>query len=369
VLLALQKPLHYLTKSYVGVARLQQSNPVAKMANGPMCCSFHPEDGMGRVLLALAVGLVLLPVDARTQQAAKVPCIGLLQWEGCPGPDSVFGRALSDLGYRWGEKIKIVCRSGEGNYQGLSKAAEDLVAQKVDLIVGLSHIAAHAAHRATESIPIVMIASGDPVRTTLVASLARPGGNVTGLTYYSTELGEKRLQLLKEIVPGITRVAVLGNTESNHVFGMYWDDASRAARALSLELVVEDVRDPRHLEHTFERFSEKGAQGLLVLTDPMLRVQARRIAELAAKHRLPAMYGGTWFLEAGGLASYSADFDAMIRRVAYYVDRILKGARPATLPIEQPTKFELVFNLKTAKALGLTIPEALLVRAGRLIEE
>jgi putative ABC transport system substrate-binding protein len=214
-----------------------------------------------------------------------------------------------------------------------------------------------------------MIASGDPVKTNLVASLARPGGNVTGLTYYTTELGEKRLQLLKELIPGIRRVAVLGNTESDHVFGMYWDDAARAARTLGIEMVTGDVRDPRHLEETFEAFVKKDAQALLVLTDPMLRSQAKRIAELAGKHRLPAMYGGTWFVEAGGLASYSADFDAMIRRVAYYIDRLLKGAHPATLPIEQPTKFELIFNLKTAKALGLAIPEALLVRADRLIEE
>ena len=256
---------------------------------------------MGRALLALMVGLTLLPVDARAQQAAKVPRIGLLQWEGCPGPNSVFGLALRDLGYTWDKKIQVVCRSAEGNYRGLSNAAADLAAQKVDVIVGLSHIAAHAAHRASPSIPIVMIASGDPVRTNLVASLARPGGNLTGLTYYSTELGQKRLQLLKEMVPGITRVAVLGNTESDHVFGMYWDDAARAARTLGLELIVADVRDPQYLEQTFEKFSEKGAQGLLVLTDPMLRVQAPRVAKLAAKHRLPAMYGGTWFLEAGAL--------------------------------------------------------------------
>ena len=321
------------------------------------------------VMLGLVVGSALLPVDGWAQQAAKLPRIGLLQWEGCPGPNSVFGLALRDLGYTWGEKIEIVCRTAAGNYQGLSKAAAELAAQKVDVIVGLSHIAAHAAHRASQSIPIVMIASGDPVRTNLVASLARPSGNVTGLTYYTTELGEKRLQLLKELIPGMTRVAVLGNTESDHVFGMYWDDVARAARTLGLEMVTGDVRDSRHLEETFEKFTERGAQGLLVLTDPMLRSQAKQIAELATRHRLPAMYGGTWFLEAGGLASYSADFDAMIRRVAYYVDRIIKGAQPATLPIEQPTRFELIFNLKTARALGLTVPEALLVRADRLIEE
>jgi putative ABC transport system substrate-binding protein len=324
---------------------------------------------MGRASLTLTVALTVLPLCANAQAPKSMPRVGLLQWEGCPGPNSVLGRALNDLGYTWGERIQIVCRSAEGSYRGLSKAADDLVTQKVNVIVGLSHIAAYAAYRATQSIPIVMIASGDPVRTNLVASLARPSGNVTGLTYYTTELGEKRLQLLTELIPGIRRVAVLGNTESDHVFGMYWDDAARAARTLGLEIVTGDVRDPRHLEETFEAFARKGVQGLLVLTDPMLRLQAKRVAELAAKHRLPAMYGGTWFVEAGGLASYSADFDAMIRRVAYYVDRILKGARPATLPIEQPTQFELIFNLKTAKALGLTVPEALLVRADRLIEE
>jgi putative ABC transport system substrate-binding protein len=324
---------------------------------------------MGRAPLALIVALIVLPLCASAQTPTRVARVGLLQWEGCPGPNSVFGRALNDLGYTWGEKIEVVCRSAEGSYQGLSKAADNLVMLNVDVIVGLSHVAAHAAHRATRSVPIVMIASGDPVRTNLVASLARPGGNVTGVSYYSTELGEKRLQLLKEIVPGITRVAVLGNTESDHVFGMYSEDVARAARTLGLELISADVRDPGRLERTFQEFSDRGAQGLLVLTDPMLRVQAPRIAALAAKHRLPAMYAGTWFLEAGGLASYSADFDAMIGRVAYYVDRIVKGARPATLPVEQPTKFALIFNLKTARALGLAIPEALLVRADRVIEE
>jgi putative ABC transport system substrate-binding protein len=319
--------------------------------------------------LALTVALSVLPLCANAQAASSVPRVGLLQWEGCPGPNSVLGRALNGLGYTWGEKIQIVCRSAEGSYQGLSMAADDLVTQKVDVIVGLSHIAAHAAHRATQSIPIVMIASGDPVRTNLVASLARPNGNVTGLTYYTAELGEKRLQLLKELVPGIKRVAVLGNTESDHVFSMYWDDAARASRTLGLEMVTGDVREPRHLEETFETFVRKDVQALLVLTDPMLRSQATRIADLAAKHRLPAMYGGSWFVEAGGLASYSADFDAMIQRVAYYIERILKGSHPATLPIEQPTKFDLIFNLKTAKALGLTVPEALLVRADRLIGE
>jgi len=319
-------------------------------------------------LIALIVCLVSFAnAVADAQQPGRVARIGFLSWEGCPGPGSTFGQALRALGYEWGTGIEVVCRSAEGNYKGLSDAAGDLVNQKVDIIVGLTHIAAQAAYHATHSIPIVMIASGDPVRTNLVASLARPGGNVTGVTYYTTELGGKRLQLLKEMVPGIRRVAVLGNTESDHVFGMYWEDTARAARRLDLELIVGDVRDPKHFERTFESFAAQGAQGLLVLTDPMLRSQAHQIARLAEHHRLPAMYGGTWFAEAGGLAAYSADFDSMIRRVAHYVDLMLKGARPADLPVEQPTRFELTINLKAAKALNLSMPETFLIRADRLI--
>lgn len=319
-------------------------------------------------LFSVLLLLVTPLASAHAQQTGKIPRIGIVSWEGCPGPGSVFEAALRNHGYDWGTRIEVICRSGEGNYKRLSNAADELVAQKVDIIVGLTHVAAHAAYRATQSIPIVMIASGDPVRTNLVTSLARPGGNVTGVTYYTTDLGEKRLQLLKEMVPGIKRVAVLGNTESDHVFGMYWEDVARAARTLDLELVVGDVRDPSHLGQTFDMFSTKGAQGLLVLADPMLRSQADQIAQLAGRHRLPAMYGGTWFAEAGGLASYSADFDSMLRRTAYYIDRILKGAKPANLPVERPTRFDLIINLKTAKALGLSMPEALLVRADRLIE-
>jgi putative ABC transport system substrate-binding protein len=213
-----------------------------------------------------------------------------------------------------------------------------------------------------------MIASGDPVRTGLVASLGRPGGNVTGLTYYVADLVEKRLQLLKEIVPRVVRVGVLENPESDHVFGLYRQDTERAARTIGVQLVKADVSRPPDLERGFERVVGAGGQGLLVLTDPMLSANAQRIADLAAQHRLPAIYWAPWFVEAGGLVAYSPDYAAMMRRAASYVDRILKGARPADLPVEQPTKFDLVVNLKTARALGLTIPESLLVRAGRVIE-
>ena len=323
-----------------------------------------------RVALAVMVALSILalPVAVGAQAARKVPRIGVLTWEGCPSAESAFGKGLADLGHTWGHSVQVECRSAEADYGRLAASADALVAQRVDVIAALTHITAYAAHRATKSIPIVMVASGDPVKTGLVGSLGRPGGNVTGLTYYATELVEKRLQLLTEIVPRASRIAILGNPESDHVFGLYRNDADGAARTLGISLVKRDANQPRDLETAFEIFVKNGAQGLLVLTDPMLSAQAQRIADLAVQHRLPAMHWGRWFVEAGGLAAYSADYNAMIHRAAYYVDRILKGARPAELPVEQPTQFELTLNRRTAKAIGLTLPPSLLLRANQVIE-
>ena len=308
------------------------------------------------------------PLLAEAQRSARVRRIGFLTWLACPNEQSVFAVALRELGYVWGRTIQIACRSGEGGHARLMDAAAGLAGQNVEVIAALTHTAAYAAHRATRSIPIVMIASGDPVSTGLAASLGRPGGNITGLTYYSTDLVMKRLQLLKEIVPGATRIAALGNPESAHVFALYRHDAQRAAAALGLELMAVDVSQPRDLDRHFDGLVKSGAQALLVLTDPMLSAEARRIAELAARHRLPAMYWAKWFVDAGGLAAYSADYDDLVRRAAHYVDRILKGARPAELPIEQPTKFEFVVNMKTAKTLGITIAPSLLLRADHVVE-
>ena len=320
------------------------------------------------VVLAVVLELVAAPSVGRAQPAAKMPRVGVLTWEVCPGQESVFGVALRDLGYAWGRTIHVLCRSGEGDHGRLAEAASALAAQKVDVIAALTHVTAHAAHQATRSVPIVMITSGDPVATGLVASLGRPGGNVTGVTYYAAELVEKRLQLLKEMVPTATRIAALGNPESDHVFGVYRADAQRAARALGLQLTLVDVSQPRDLDQRFEALVKGGAQGLLVLTDPMLSAQARRIAELAAQHRLPAIYWARSFVEAGGLAAYSADYDDLIRRATSYVDKILKGTKPAELPVEQPTRFQLVINLKTAKSLGLTLPPSVLLQADQLIQ-
>lgn len=320
------------------------------------------------IACVVAAALVTAPVGGDAQPARKVPRIGFLAWEACPGRDAVFASALRDLGHAWDQTIQVLCRSASGDHGRLAEAAAALAGEKVEIIAALTHVTAYAARRATASIPIVMIASGDPVRTGLVVSLGRPGGNVTGLTYYATDLVEKRLQLLKELAPGATRVAALDNPDSAHVFGLYGQDAERAAGPLGIRLVKTDVRQPRDLSASFETIIKNGAHALLVLTDPMLSAQARPIAELAARHRLPAMYWAPWFVEAGGLAAYSADYNAMVRRAAFYVDRILKGARPADLPVEQPTRFELVINAGAARALGLTIPPSLLALADRVID-
>ena len=313
--------------------------------------------------------LLFLSLAASVAAQTKAPRIGLLAWGPCPGAESPLGIGLRDLGYRWGETIQVVCRSADGDHARLQEAALALVDEKVDVIAGLTHVTAYAASKATGSIPIVMIASGDPVATGLVGSLARPGGNVTGLTYYATELVAKRLQLLKEIVPNAARVAVLGNTQSDHVFGPYRQDTERAAKELGLQLVRVDVGSPRDLDAGFELFASQRTDALLVLTDPMIGSQAKRIAELAAQYRLPAIYWAPWFVEAGGLVAYAPDYDSMMRRAAYYVDRVLKGARPAELPVEQPTTFELSVNVRTAKALGLAISEAILARATRVLDD
>jgi putative ABC transport system substrate-binding protein len=313
--------------------------------------------------------LLFLSLAASVAAQTKAPRIGLLAWGPCSGAESPLGIGLRDLGYRWGETIQVVCRSANGDHARLQEAARALVDEKVDVIAGLTHVTAYAASKATGSIPIVMIASGDPVATGLVGSLARPGGNVTGLTYYATELVAKRLQLLKEIVPNAARVAVLGNTQSDHVFGPYRQDTERAAKELGLQLVRVDVGSPRDLDAGFELFASQRTDALLVLTDPMIGSQAKRIAELAAQYRLPAIYWAPWFVEAGGLVAYAPDYDSMMRRAAYYVDRVLKGARPPELPVEQPTTFELSVNVRTAKALGLAISEAILARATRVLDD
>jgi ABC-type uncharacterized transport system substrate-binding protein len=321
-----------------------------------------------RALLSALGAVAVAASPSWSQPPRRVPRVGFLAWSGCPGPDSVFGTALRAAGYTWGQTLQVVCRSAEESHDRLTQSAAALAGEKLDAIAALTHVTAYAARRAAPATPIVMIASGDPVRTGLVASLARPGGQVTGLTYYSADLVAKRLQLLKELVPGLARVGVLENPESAHVFGLYEQDAEEAARTLGLRLLRSPVSRARDLDRAVEGLARDRAQALLVLTDPMLSAEVRRIAELTTLHRLPAMHWARWFVEAGGLAAYSADYDAMVRRAVHYLDRILKGARPADLPVEQPTRFHFLLNAKTATALGLTIAPALLARADEILE-
>jgi len=267
-----------------------------------------------------------------------------------------------------GQNIAIEYRWAEGRFERLPDLAAELVRLKVDVIVSVVTQASLAAKNATRTIPIVMVAAGDPLGSGLVASLARPGGNVTGPSSMYAELAGKQLELLKETVPKVSRVAVLWNP-ANAVWQAQMLRATEvAARALGLQLQLLEARGPDELEGAFAAMTRERASALLVQVDVIFALHARRLADLAAKRHLPAMYGSREHVEAGGLMSYAPNIPDLFRRAATYVDKILKGAKPADLPVEQPTRFELIINLKTAKALGLTIPPSLLVRADQVIE-
>ena len=325
-----------------------------------------------RELLALLSGVAAIwPLAARAQPAGKVPRIG---WLGGPTRESAepfvreFQRGLKDLGWVEGQNIVIEWRFAGGREERLPDLAAELVRLRVDLIVVPSTPTALAAKNATKTIPLVTVAGGDPVGLGLVASLARPGGNITGSTStVAREIAGKQLALLKETAPKVSRMAVLWNpTTPGNALALR--EAEIAARGLGLELQLLEARSLNDFDDAFAAMTTKRAGALLVLGDVMFVTHRIRLADLAAKNRLPAMYVQREYVEDGGLMSYGPMFSELFRRAATYVDKILKGAKPADLPIEQPTKFELVINLKTAKVLGLTIPESLLVRADEVIE-
>jgi putative ABC transport system substrate-binding protein len=322
-----------------------------------------------RIFLMTVAGLLAAPLAAEAQQAGKVYRIGVLT----PSANvplatfDAFRQTLRELGYVEGRNIAIEWRFAEGRYERFPELARELVGIKVDVIVAVIAVAAQAAKEATPTIPVVMVAVHDPVGSGLVASLARPGGNVTGLSFLSVELVAKQLELLKETVPSLSRVAVLRNPASPP-HALLVREAERAGRVLGVQLRVLEARGPEDFDAAFSTMTADRADALLVLGDGMFFLHRTRLAELAAKNRLPAMYGSEQHVEVGGLVAYSADLLDNWRRSATYVDRILKGARPADLPVEQPMKFRLVINLKTAKVLGLTIPQSLLLRADQVIE-
>ena len=278
-----------------------------------------------------------------------------------------FRDGLRELGYVEGQNLAIEYRDALGGSDQLREIAANLVHVPVDILVTGGGPATEAAKQATSTLPIVFTQSADPVGTGLVASLARPGGNVTGLTNSAKDLSAKRLQLLKETVPGLSSVAVLWNPTSPGTVEQH-AETQEAARLLGLRLLVLEVRRADDLERAFESASEHRAEALAILGDPLMTASAARLADLAAQRRLPAIYPVRVFAEEGGLMAYGSDVRDQYRRAASYVDKILKGANPADLPVEQPMRFDLVINLKTAQALGLTIPQHVLIQATEVIQ-
>jgi ABC-type uncharacterized transport system substrate-binding protein len=314
--------------------------------------------------------LLAAPLAAEAQQPAKPPRIGYLGGGSSSAARHLleaFRQGLRELGYMEGQNLTIYYRWAEGRSDQLPGLAEELVRLKVDVIVTHGAVATRAARRATAAIPIVFASSGEAVATGLVASLARPGGNVTGLTIIAPELAGKRLELLREAIPRFTRLAVLWNS-ANPVVVPEFKETEAAARTLGMQIQSLEVTDQGGLAGAFSAMTGERPDALIVLSDAMFLSQNAQIVGLAAKSRLPAMYAESEFIVAGGLMSYGSNLVVQYRRAATYVDKVLRGARPADLPVEQPTKFELVINLKTAKALGLTIPPSLLGRADELIQ-
>jgi ABC-type uncharacterized transport system substrate-binding protein len=319
--------------------------------------------------ILIAVVLLAVAVIAEAQQPKKVPRIGFL---GVTSPSTIsarieaFGQGLRDLGYVEGKNIVIEYRWAEGKFDRLPDLAGELVRLKVDVIVTGGPADTRAAKKATTTIPVVMGFDNDPVGSGFVTSLARPGGNITGLSTLSPELSGKRLELLKEIVPRLSRVAVFGSSiQPGNAQSL--KKAELAARAFGVQLQYLDVLDPKDIETAFRTAGSGRADAVLVLQSPVFNPQRAQLADLAVKSRLPAVYAQPEYVESGGLMTYGPSMTDLFRRAATFVDKILKGAKPADLPVEQPMKFELVINLKTAKQIGLTIPPNVLARADKVI--
>jgi putative ABC transport system substrate-binding protein len=321
-------------------------------------------------IITLVFGLLCAPLTAVEAQQAKVARIGFLSAvspSGIVARIEAFRQGLGELGYVEGKSLVIEYRWAEGKLDHLPDLAADLVRLKVDVIVTAGPQATRAAKEATVTTPIVMAQDPDPVGNRFVASLARPGGNITGLSILAPEISGKQIELLKEIVPRLSRVAVLG-TSTIPGSTQSFREAELAAGAFGVKVQYLDIRGPKDIETAFRAASKGRADAVLLLTSPVAISQRTQITDLAVKHRLPAIYDRPEFVEGGGLMSYSVSSTDLFRRAAYYVDRILKGAQPADLPVEQPMKFEFVIALNTAQQIGLTIPPTLLFQADKVIQ-
>jgi putative tryptophan/tyrosine transport system substrate-binding protein len=320
--------------------------------------------------ILVAVVLFAVAVIAEAQQAMKIPQIGYLEGGPLSAHTSrmeAFRQGLRELGYEEGKNIVIEWRFGDGKVDRLSALATELAGLKVAVIVTGGTGPTRAAKEATSTISIVMAQDNDPVASGVVASLARPGGNITGLSNFAPELSGKRLEILREVIPKLSRVAVLGSS-TGPSYALVMRELELAAKVLGVKLQYLDILEPKDVETAFRAAAEGRADGVTTFASAMVVSQRAQIVELAAKNRLPGIYHNSQFSEAGGLMFYGVNVLDLDRRAATYVDKILKGAKPADLPVEQPTKFELVINLKTAKQIGLTIPQSLLYRADKVIK-
>lgn len=318
----------------------------------------------------LTVVLLAIAHSAEAQQAEKIPRIGYLSGSSLSvlaARIEAFRQGLRDLGYVEGKNIVIEWRDADGNFDRLRAIAADLVRLKVDVIVSPGPTVTRVVREATSTIPIVMAQDTDPVGSGFIASLARPGGNITGLATLAPEMAGKQLELLKEIFPRLSRMAVIGNS-TNPGDAQALRETVLAAGAFEVYLRYLDVLDPKDIETIFRAAAKGRADTLLVLGNPILNAHRKQIVDLAVKHRLPATYTRPEYIAAGGLMYYGTNYNDLFRRAATYVDKILKGTKPADLPVEQPKKFEFIINLKAAKQIGLTIPPGVLRRADKVIK-
>ena len=316
----------------------------------------------------MVAALVAVAPGVPAQTTAKIARIGYLTPTQQTHREAVFREELARLGWVEGRNLAIEYRNANGAFDKLPALAAELARLRVDLIVSFVTQASLAAKGATRTIPIVVIGVADPLGSKLVASLARPGGNITGNSMASVDIIGKQLELLRELRPGVARVAVLANPGNTVYQAQQLNEAKAAAAKIGVALTVVEATRPEALEPAFRSMASARAEALLLLGDPMFALNTQRIARLAVEHRLPAVGPFPPYAEAGALVAYGADFDEMFRRAAIYVDRILKGAKPADLPVEQPTRYELVVNLSTAKTLGITVPPNLVSRADRVIQ-
>jgi len=327
---------------------------------------------MKRVIVAFTSSLLAgasIVSATRAADSSRMPRVSLLAFNEMGCPNQAVQDGLRELHYIDGQNIRLDCRHAHGRYADLDAVAAELVRSKPNVIVTIGHAQSQAARRATRAIPIVMLASGEPVAAGLVASFAHPGGNVTGLSYFSTELNLKRLEFLKAMVPGLKRLGILIDpTAPKDLNESYVRDARTAGQVLGFEILVFQMSAVADLDQVFKKMASKKIGAVFV--PPKLRHpgEIERIADLARRYRLPTMHYVKTFPEIGGLMSYGADYVLLQRRAAIYVDKILRGARPADLPVEQPTQFILAINVKTARELGLSVPKSLLARADKVIE-